>query len=131
MEIDKFIDGLKRDKARGNLAPHQIILLITLFDGFKEDDSGIFDIANLNREFKENWKAHQSKFETKNNKIGLPLKAFINKGYIKIETSDVINDFRNNSELESKISMLKIDNILIDIFRKMNSNSSLIERITI
>lgn len=128
--MKEFVDNLKRDKARGSLAPHQIILLITLFDTFKEDNSGIFDIANLNRKFKENWKAHQNKFKTKNNKIGLPLKAFINKGYIEIKTNDDINDFRNNSELESKITMLKIDSILLNIFRETKSNSYLIERIT-
>jgi len=129
MDLKVFIDGLKRDRARGSLAPHQIILLISLFDIFKEYGSGTFDIVSLNNKFKENWKEHQHKFKTKNNKIGLPLKAFINKGYIEIETNADINDFRNNSELESKISMLKIDNILLDIFRKTKSNSYLIERI--
>ena len=78
MEMQIFIDGLKRDKARGFLAPHQIILLITLFDSFKENDLDTFDIVSLNSRFKENWKAHKNKFKTKNNKIGLPLKAFIN-----------------------------------------------------
>jgi len=130
MESKVFIDGLKRDKARGNLAPHQIILLISLLNLYKENESDTFDIFSLNNEFQKIWNDHQYKFKTINNKIGLPLKAFNNRGYIELDVKDTINDFRNNLELMSKISSLKIDNVLLKLFANDGISNYLINRIS-
>lgn len=131
MEIKEFIDGLKRDKARGNLAPHQIILLIAMFNLYVLKNTFKYDIIDLNEEFKKTWLEHQNKFESKNNKIGLPFKAFVNKEYINIEVSSTINDFRNNNELDSKVMSIEVSRILQEILKKDNVKNYLISRITI
>ncbi|MFY8180844.1 MAG: hypothetical protein ACOVLG_03635 [Flavobacterium sp.] len=130
MIAEEFINNLKRDKARGSLAPHQIILLIALSKVYKKSGKNLNDILILNNEFQEVWKTYKNEFKTTNNKLGMPLKAFINKGYLTIEISDQILDFRNLSELESKISNLVIEDILISLFKLDNIEEYLVSRIS-
>ena len=117
MSPEEFIDGLKRDRARGSLAPHQIILLIALSKIYKKSGKILTDILILNTEFQEVWNIYKNQFKTTNNKLGMPLKAFVNNGYLTIQISEEINDFRNLSELESKISKLVIEDVLITLFK--------------
>ena len=130
MNPQEFIDGLKRDKARGSLAPHQIILLIALSRIYKKSGKILSDILTLNSEFQEVWNSYKNEFKTTNNKLGMPLKAFVNKGYLTIKISEEINDFRNLSELESKISTLVIEDILITLFKADKIEEYLISRIS-
>jgi hypothetical protein len=127
---EEFINNLKRDKARGSLAPHQIILLIALSKVYKKSGKNLNDILILNNEFQEIWKTYKNEFKTTNNKLGMPLKAFVNKGYLTIETSEQLLDFRNFSELESKISNLVIEEILISLFKSSNIEEYLVSRIS-
>jgi len=130
MNQAEFINNLKRDKARGSLAPHQIILLIALSKVYKLSGKNLNDILILNSQFQEVWKTYKNEFKTTNNKLGMPLKAFINKGYLTIEISEQILDFRNLSELESKISNLVIEDILISLFKSDNIEEYLVSRIS-
>lgn len=130
MSLEEFINGLKRDKARGKIAPHQIILLITLFKIYSETKNPITDITTLNNQFQKIWNLHKEKFNSKNNKVGLPLKAFSNRGYLDLSITNQINDFRNNFELETKISSLKIEPILIQLFQNSDFEKYLRTRIT-
>jgi hypothetical protein len=129
MEINTFIDNLKRDKARGNLAPHQIILLITLSNIYSISKNDSTDINTLNSEFQKVWKEHKNLFISKNNKIGLPLKAFVNREYIQLITTDVINDFRNNLELEIKVKSIKMYKATTQLFQDSDIKKYLITRI--
>ncbi len=88
------------------------------------------DILILNSEFQEVWNTYKNQFKTTNNKLGMPLKAFVNKGYLMIQINDEINDFRNLSELESKISKLVIEDVLITLFKVDKIEEYLISRIT-
>lgn len=128
--VDEFINDLKRDKARGNLAPHQIILLIALYNLSDQGHIFNFNIIELNAEFQKVWKEHQSKFKTRNNKIGLPLKAFLNREFIQIELTDTISDFRKNQELEEKITELRIGNEIKKIMKQIEVKEYLITRIS-
>lgn len=130
MNPEEFIDGLKRDRARGSLAPHQIILLIALSKIYKESGKILTDILILNTEFQEVWNTYKNEFKTTNNKLGMPLKAFVNKGYLTIEISEEINDFRNLIELESKISKLVIEDYLISFFKIEKIEEYLVTRIS-
>lgn len=130
MDINEFIDNLKRDKARGSLAPHQIILLIALSKIYKKSGVILTDILILNSEFQEVWNTYKNQFKTTNNKLGMPLKAFVNKGYLTIQIIEEINDFRNLSDLESKISKLVIEDILITLFKADKIEEYLISRIS-
>jgi hypothetical protein len=130
MSPEEFIDGLKRDRARGSLAPHQIILLIALSKIYKKSGKVLTDILILNTEFQEVWNIYKNEFKTTNNKLGMPLKAFVNKGYLSIEISEEINDFRNLLELETKISKLAIEDILITFFKIEKIEEYLVTRIS-
>ena len=130
MNPEEFIDGLKRDRARGSLAPHQIILLIALSKIYKKSGKVLTDILILNNEFQEVWNIYKNEFKTNNNKLGMPLKAFVNKGYLSIEISEEINDFRNLLELETKISKLIIEDTLITFFKSDKIEEYLVTRIS-
>lgn len=113
----KFVDGLKRDKARGALAPHQIILLISLHKLYSENKSNIIEIDDLMDAFSLTWKEHQNSFKTKNNNLGMPLKVFVNRDYLKIEIKENIIDFRNKTELKSKIKSININLVLLNLLK--------------
>lgn len=129
MDINEFIDNLKRDKARGHLAPHQIILLISLYNLYLENNSGILTIEELISTFNKVWKENQDKFKTKNCNLGMPLKVFVNREYLVIEINEDINDFRSKIELRSKIEKIKINHDLIKLFENKNIRSYLKTRI--
>lgn len=130
MSPEEFIDGLKRDRARGSLAPHQIILLIALSKIYKKSGKVLTDILILNTEFQEVWNTYKNEFKTTNNKLGMPLKAFVNKGYLTIKISEEIKDFRNLTELETKISQVVIEDVLITLFKEDKIEEYLITRIS-
>lgn len=129
MNTEEFVNNLKRDKARGNLAPHQIILLIALSNIYSISKSDLTDINTLNSEFQKVWKEHKNLFISKNNKIGLPLKAFVNREYLQLITTDVINDFRNNLELETKVKSIKMYKATTKLFQDSDIKKYLITRI--
>jgi hypothetical protein len=118
MNIQEFIDNLKRDKARGDLAPHQVILLISLYKTYKQNDSNFIDITQLIETFTKVWKENQNLFKSKNNNPGMPIKVFVNKGYLEITIRENIVDFRNKTELKSKISSIKISSLLLNILSR-------------
>ena len=66
MIAESFVDNLKRDKARGSLAPHQIILLIALSKIYKESGKNLNDILILNSQFQEVWNTYKNEFKTTN-----------------------------------------------------------------
>lgn len=130
MVAEDFINNLKRDRARGSLAPHQIILLIALLRFYRKNGKILNDISILNNEFQEVWNTYKNEFKTTNNKLGMPLKAFVNKGYLTIQITDQISDFRKISELESKISQVVIEDVLISLFKIEKVEEYLISRIS-
>jgi hypothetical protein len=115
--MKEFIDNLKRDKARGDLAPHQIILLMSLHKLFSESKINSLEIADLMDAFNYTWNEHQDSFKTKNNNLGMPLKVFVNKGYLEIDVNADINDFRSKTELRSKITEIRISTVLLSLFK--------------
>ena len=127
--MNEFIDSLKRDKARGELAPHQIILLLTFLEVYESNQSINFQINQLIETFDKIWKVHQDKYQTKNKSIGMPIKAFYNKGLIEIDFTDTISDFRRNKELELKITNIRIGNELLKLLKTEKIKEYLIERI--
>lgn len=127
--MDEFIDSLKRDKTRGELAPHQIILLLTFLEVYKSNQSINFQIIQLIETFDKKWNEHQVKFKTKNKCIGMPIKAFYNKGLIEIDFTATITDFRRNNELSSKISNIRIGEEILKVLITEKIKEYLIERI--
>jgi len=129
MNPEEFVKGLKRDKARGNLAPHQIILLISFLNIYVKLESKYFDITELESEFQQVWEDYKSQFASTNNNIGLPLKAFINRDYIRLTLKSDISNFRNTKELKREISTIEIDTILIQLLQQNDIKSYLISKI--
>jgi hypothetical protein len=118
MEINEFIDNLKRDKARGELAPHQIILLISLYNSYTENNSETLHIEDLISTFNKVWKESQDRFKTKNCNLGMPLKVFVNRGYLEIDVKENIIDFRSKTELTNKITRIEISPVLQNLFQQ-------------
>jgi hypothetical protein len=129
--MKEFIDNLKRDKARGELAPHQIILLLSLHKLYSKNKSNIIEIGDLMDTFSLTWKEHQDSFKTKNCNLGMPLKVFVNKDYLEIEIKEDINDFRSKSELKTKITQIKINQVLLSLFNKNEFSAYIKKRIKI
>lgn len=129
MNTKEFVNNLKRDKARGNLAPHQIILLIALSNIYSISKSDSTDINTLNIEFLKVWKEHKNAFVSKNNKIGLPLKAFVSREYLKLNITEIINDFRNNLELQRKIRSVTMTKEITQLFQDSDIKKYLTTRI--
>ena len=130
MDPKEFIDKLKRDKARGIIAPHQIVLLIALLNIYEQKGSSIFNIEEINFEFQKVWKEHSTKFNSNNNLVGMPLKALYNQGYITIEILNNIRDFRKLSNLIDNINVITLENDLLELFTFENIRSSLIYRLS-
>jgi hypothetical protein len=105
-------------------------LLIAISKIYKKSGKVLTDILILNTEFQEVWNTYKNEFKTTNNKLGMPLKAFVNKGYLSIEISEEINDFRNLLELETKISKLIIEDTLITFFKIEKIEEYLVTRIS-
>lgn len=127
--MKEFIDNLKRDKARGELAPHQIILLLSLHKLYSESKSSIIEIGDLMGAFSLIWKEHQNSFKTKNSNLGMPLKVFVNKSYLEIDITDSINDFRSKTELKSKVIQIKISTILLNLLKNPEFSAYLKTRV--
>ncbi|MEY3997110.1 MAG: hypothetical protein RL344_1453 [Pseudomonadota bacterium] len=113
-----FVNGLKRDKARGQLAPHQLILLLALLTYIHthHDDNDkqlakyatILNMRQLNDYFQIIWKQHRHRFTSTNSKIGLPLQAFFNQHLVQLKFNSNIDDIRRTEEL-----ILKLDHIML------------------
>lgn len=128
MKADEFIDNLKRDRARGVIAPHQVVLLLSFYNLFREKNTTIFDIEELNLEFQKVWSKYNSKFTSKSNLVGMPLKALFNQGYIDMDLKKSIIDFRNISLLRENIKCVKIKSEIISLFSAENLEDILINR---
>jgi hypothetical protein len=115
-----FIDNLKRDKARGNLAPHQIILLISFINLDSSFSKNQYNIDELIKEFDANWNINAHFFATKNNNIGMPLKALLNKNLIEIKTNEVIINYRNRNEISLKVGCIKLSQELMDFLNSVD-----------
>ncbi|MEM5540711.1 hypothetical protein [Olleya sp. AS48] len=128
--MKEFVDNLKRDKARGDLAPHQIILLLSLHKLYSENKSNTFEIGDLMDAFNLTWKEHQNSFKTKNCNLGMPLKVFVNKEYLEIDINEEINDFRSKTELKTKITSIIISQLLLKLLKKTEFTNYLKTRIS-
>lgn len=126
---DDFIDNLKRDKARGNTAPHQVLLLITLHNLYNEKRHFDFEIKEIILSFDETWEKYEHLFQTKSKIVGMPLKAFYNQGFNGLEFYTEIKDFRNKNSLEQNIKAIVLNNSL-KIFLQATNLQALEERIT-
>lgn len=113
-----FIDNLKRDKARGAIAPHQVLLLISL--KILNDKKGNFDfnIEEVVDEFDSVWDKYERIFKSKSKIAGMPIKAFHNQGLIDLEFSSKIEDFRNRSMLLESVKTIKFHNNLTEFLIK-------------
>ena len=59
----------------------------------------------------------------------MPIKVFVNKGYLEIKIKEDIVDFRNKAELKSKISQIEISTILLNLFQQSEILNQLNKRV--
>jgi hypothetical protein len=121
-----FVNGLKRDQARGQLAPHQIILLLALLTYIRTHHDNndkqlakyavIFDIRQLNDYFQIIWKQNSHRFSSTNPKIGLPLRAFFNQHLVNLKFNSTIDDIRRTEELITKLNSITVLPKILNLF---------------
>ena len=66
---------MKIDRARGETAPHQIILLATLFDLFKLNTKPQVKLAEISGKFGVIWVSNNHRFSTTNMNLARPVPA--------------------------------------------------------
>jgi hypothetical protein len=81
--------------------------------------------------FSKTWKEHQNSFKTKNCNLGMPLKVFVNRGYLEIDIKEDIVDFRSKTELRSKVTKINIGAILLNLFKNVQVFDYLKTRISV
>jgi hypothetical protein len=65
----------------------------------------------------------------RNCNLGMPLKVFVNRGYLEIDIKEDIVDFRSKTELTNKIIKIEICIILKNLFQKPDIKSEFIAKI--
>lgn len=128
MIAKEFIDNLRRDKARGIIAPHQIVLLLALYSLYKNTGKVNFNVEEVNSSFQFVWKENKDKFKSTNNCVGLPLKSLDSQGIINLQIIKSINDFRNLRNLFNGINNINLTEVLIKVFHEDSFTDKLKER---
>lgn len=128
MDPNKFIDNLKRDKARGVIAPHQIVLISALYNIYQREKKSKLNIDEIDMEFQKVWNKNCDKFLSRSNLLGMPLKAFYNQGFIDVKFNEPVDDFRRLKSLKTNIENVEIGNSLINLFSIKNLDLILNQR---
>ncbi|WBL25721.1 hypothetical protein [Zunongwangia sp. HGR-M22] len=119
--IANFIRRLKRDKARGKIAPHQIILLLSLYRIYNENREIKISIDELKYKFEKAWNENIEPHSSNNPNIVMPIKAFYRRNYISLipRTEDILS-IRNYSDLNSIYKYIKLEEPLISLIPLKN-----------
>lgn len=128
MDPNEFIDNLKRDKARGIIAPHQIILLLALNNIYQCTKKNMLSVDEINAEFQNVWSNNTDRFQSKSNLVGMPLKALYNQGFIELNINGEIQDYRRFEQLQHHVTQVTIGKQLVELFSAKNLNPILKER---
>lgn len=106
--MEELISRMRIDRARGRRAPHQLVLLIALSKLIRSKNTDVFSIEDILMNFEDTWKKNKHNFYSKNPNIGMPLRALIRLGYIEIDQTGAIVDFRNTQSLLDDIKLVKV-----------------------
>lgn len=126
LKLEKFINDLNRDSVRGNIAPHQLVLLITFLRMF-DSTIELFSFKELHVNFNKVWEELKLFFKTGNRDIIMPIKALTNQGHIKLHPNNEIykslhkvSDFEKyyksvslHQEFKEILSLPDVENYLI------------------
>ena len=123
-----FLNQLNRDQASGFKKPHQIILLMILFDLYIKKQFS-FSVDEIEEKFNLKWNSFLIRNSILNSiqHFGLPLKAFFNSGLLQFAIEGQINDrtWRTKSEIKEKINSIGFSYILLMIFDQIEDGNIL------
>lgn len=130
VDLKSIISKLNRDKAHGQSAPHQIILLITLKKMIeKESNMGVFDIHKLKDEFDLAWNSYAMRLSRSTKNFAMPIHALVKNRLISVNTKRDryrFNDRRSEKELlDNTLSISIKDYTLLNALK--NSSQDEIE----
>ncbi|WP_282018187.1 hypothetical protein [Salegentibacter mishustinae] len=119
-KLEKILNNLNRDRARGIKAPHQIILLISISEYFKQENKQTISLDKLNQLFTYKWIENEQAFQSDNKDIVMPFKALHNLNLIqtKIEPQ-LLNSIRSFNDLSQKISEIRLEDGLAEILKNL------------
>ncbi len=117
--FEKFISKLNRDKAHSEIAPHQMILLISFYNLYHMKLKMEFEFTDLTNEFYINWQKYHHLFKSKNDNIVMPLASLEKRGLLVISVLPPIS-YRNNNEVIQKIKSISFSDELIKFLETVN-----------
>jgi hypothetical protein len=128
LSVTDFLNQLNRDQASGFKKPHQIILLMILFDLYTKKQFS-FSVDEIEEKFNLKWNSFLIRNSISNSKqhFGLPLKAFFNSGLLQFAIEGQINDrtWTTKSEIKEKIITIDFSYKLLMIFDQIEDGNIL------
>lgn len=126
VNLSSFMNNLNRDSASGELAPHQVILLAAISRLYKKNNSKQISFKKLSQEFDLIWDRQNLNFKSTYKSVGMPLKAFVNKSLVTLKSNQVINNYRNITELINLIEAIYLEDTLVILFRENFSEEDIL-----
>jgi len=126
--LKESIENLRRDQARGFVAPHQLILLITICRHYQTTKESQVSLINLKDMFHEIWIENEQAFRSENPDIVMPIKALKRSGLISADIDqNLLKRIRTYSDLNNYITNLEISKPLAELFKNLNAAEDIIK----
>jgi hypothetical protein len=126
--LKESIENLRRDQARGFVAPHQLILLMTICRHYQTTKESQVSLINLKDMFHEIWIENEQAFRSENPDIVMPIKALKRSGLISADIDqNLLKRIRTYSDLNNSITNIEISKPLAELFKKLNAAEDIIK----
>ncbi|SOC81567.1 hypothetical protein SAMN06296241_3146 [Salinimicrobium sediminis] len=127
-QLETILEHLNRDKARGNIAPHQVILLIAISNHVEKYRRQLLPLPQVKEIFDEIWLHKEQLFRSNNTDIVMPLKALQRAELIHLRiTEDQIQGVRSYNQLREVVTDIELSNELFEILKSLRNPQEIIE----
>lgn len=124
-----ILGALNRDRARGNKAPHQIILLISIAEYFKQNHRKIIPLENLYNLFTNIWMENEQALSSDNKDFVMPLKALYKMNLLQTSLeAPILNPIRSYNELKQRIFEIELTEDFTAILENLNRPQDIIKK---
>jgi hypothetical protein len=117
--LKDLIESLRIDSARGKKAPHQFILLASIYELIQVNEINEIDTQNVYAIFREIWQQNKSQFShTRKPNFAMPINAMKRAGLIEFafrEPHEYIMNHRSEPEILEKVLSIKVSDRLMTV----------------
>lgn len=129
--LKAILDKLKRDSNKGILAPHQILLLITIQREFNSYNNIELSIKDIQCTYEIVWNEYRKSISSDNLNLGVPIRALKNQGLIEVNfynESDPLKEkyYRIKNKLLEKVKSIILSENLINGIKNENEAEEII-----